>query len=113
METLTGKLPFDLKPRKDAVNRGGAKIGADELPAVTQLFTEPYMVGFLLRNTLGAWRAGRLLAARPDLAEAAPDEARYGGRRAWRSRAATTSLGCASSARRPEAGSRVSRGRKD
>jgi len=31
------------------------KIGARELPAVTQLFTEPYMVSFLLDNSLGAW----------------------------------------------------------
>lgn len=41
--------------RKDEVNASGAKIGADELPAVTQLFTEPYMVEFLLHNSLGAW----------------------------------------------------------
>ena len=47
--------------RKDEVNRSGAKIGADELPAVTQLFTEPYMVSFLLDNTLGAWWAARRL----------------------------------------------------
>ena len=47
--------------RKDEVNRSGAKIGADELPAVTQLFTEPYMVSFLLDNTLGAWWAARHL----------------------------------------------------
>ena len=40
------------------------KIGADELPAVTQLFTEPYMVEFLLHNTLGAWWAGKTLAAK-------------------------------------------------
>jgi hypothetical protein len=40
---------------KDEVNRSEAKIGADELPAVTQLFTEPYMVEFLLHNSLGAW----------------------------------------------------------
>lgn len=45
--------------RKDEVNKSGVKIGADELPAVTQLFTEPYMVHFLLDNTLGAWWAGR------------------------------------------------------
>lgn len=45
--------------RKDAVNRSEAKIGADELPAVTQLFTEPYMVQFLLHNSLGAWWASR------------------------------------------------------
>ena len=47
--------------RKDEVNRSGVKIGADELPAVTQLFTEPYMVSFLLDNTLGAWWAARRL----------------------------------------------------
>jgi hypothetical protein len=41
--------------RKDEVNASGRKIGADELPAVTQLFTEDYMVLFLLHNTLGAW----------------------------------------------------------
>jgi hypothetical protein len=41
--------------RKDAVNRSGRKIGANELPAVTQLFTEHYMVLFLLHNTIGAW----------------------------------------------------------
>ena len=45
--------------RKDAVNESGVKIGADELPAVTQLFTERYMVLFLLHNTIGAWRAGQ------------------------------------------------------
>ena len=43
----------------DAVNKSGKKIGADEVPAVTQLFTEDYMVLFLLHNTLGAWWAGR------------------------------------------------------
>ena len=41
--------------KKDEVNRSEVKIGADELPAVTQLFTEPYMVQFLLHNSLGAW----------------------------------------------------------
>lgn len=41
--------------RKDAINASEVKIGADELPAVTQLFTEPYMVDFLLHNSLGAW----------------------------------------------------------
>ena len=59
---------------KDRVNQTGNKIGARDLPAVTQLFTEPYMVKFLLHNTLGAWRAGKVLAARPDLAEGATDE---------------------------------------
>jgi hypothetical protein len=46
--------------RKDEVNASGKKIGAEELPAVTQLFTEDYMVEFLLHNTLGAWWAGKL-----------------------------------------------------
>lgn len=44
--------------RKKQVNDSEVKIGADELPAVTQLFTEPYMVDFLLQNTLGAWWTG-------------------------------------------------------
>ncbi|HSF38981.1 MAG TPA: DNA methyltransferase [Thermoanaerobaculia bacterium] len=60
--------------RKKAVNKSGAKIGADELPAVTQLFTEPYMVHFLLHNTLGAWWAGKVLSTRPELAEKASSE---------------------------------------
>ena len=60
--------------RKDEVNAAGDKIGADELPAVTQLFTEDYMVDFLLDNTLRAWHAGKFLAAKPTLAEAAQCE---------------------------------------
>jgi hypothetical protein len=60
--------------RKDEVNAAGKKIGADELPAVTQLFTEDYMVDFLLDNTLGAWHASKVLAAKPTLAEAAQSE---------------------------------------
>jgi hypothetical protein len=60
--------------RKNEVNDAGNKIGADELPAVTQLFTEDYMVDFLLDNTLGAWHAGKVLAARPMLAETAGSE---------------------------------------
>ena len=44
--------------RKRQVNESEVKIGADELSAVTQLFTEPYMVDFLLQNTLGAWWVG-------------------------------------------------------
>ena len=58
--------------KKDAVNRSEVKIGADELPAVTQLFTEPYMVSFLLDNTLGAWWAARVLSA-DDLSGAASE----------------------------------------
>ncbi len=50
--------------RKDEVNASGDKVGADELPAVTQLFTEDYMVEFLLHNTLGAWWAARVAPIR-------------------------------------------------
>ena len=45
--------------KKDEINRSEVKIAADELPAVTQLFTEPYMVQFLLHNSLGAWWVSR------------------------------------------------------
>jgi hypothetical protein len=60
--------------KKDAVNASGVKIGADELPAVTQLFTEDYMVDFLLDNTLGAWWAGKKLAADLSIAATAATE---------------------------------------
>ena len=73
-DSLGWVYQFWQADRKEAVNRSGVKIGADELPAVTQLFTEDYMVLFLLHNTLGAWWAGRVLAARPDLAASAKDE---------------------------------------
>lgn len=72
---------------KDRVNSGGGKIGADELPAVTQLFTERYMVLFLLHNTVGAWRAGKMLAEDPELAASDPDE------RVLRERTRIASLG--------------------
>ncbi len=44
---------------KKEVNASERKIGGADLPAVTQLFTEDYMVKFLLHNTLGAWWAAR------------------------------------------------------
>ena len=62
-DALGWTYQFWQAERKDAVNKSGVKIGADELPAVTQLFTERYMVLFLLHNTVGAWRAGRILAS--------------------------------------------------
>ena len=73
-DSLGWTYQFWQAERKDEINRGGGKIGADELPAVTQLFTEHYMVLFLLHNTIGAWRAGRILAERPALASTAADE---------------------------------------
>lgn len=47
------------KERKDEVNASERKIGGADLAPVTQLFTENYMVRFLLENSLGAWWAGR------------------------------------------------------
>lgn len=76
-DSLGWTYQFWRAAEKDAVNervKSGAKIGADELPAVTQLFTEPYMVQFLLHNTLGAWWAGKRLAVEPELARTAADE---------------------------------------
>ena len=76
LERLVGDLPFEVfsasdslgwvyqfwqAKKKDEVNASEVKIGARELPAVTQLFTEPYMVSFLLDNSLGAWWAAKRL----------------------------------------------------
>ena len=44
---------------KKRVNESEDKIDGRTLPAVTQLFTEPYMVQFLLHNTIGAWWVGK------------------------------------------------------
>ena len=60
-DSLGWVYQFWQAKRKDEVNASEAKIGARELPAVTQLFTEPYMVSFLLDNSLGAWWAARHL----------------------------------------------------
>lgn len=73
-DSLGWVYQFWQAEQKDAVNASENKIGADELPAVTQLFTEDYMVLFLLHNTLGAWWAGKVLAAKPDLARSASSE---------------------------------------
>jgi len=50
---------------KAAINASGDKIDGEKLPAVTQLFTEPYMVHFLIDNTLGAWWASRNPGVKP------------------------------------------------
>jgi hypothetical protein len=73
-DSLGWTYQFWRAAEKDRVNKAGEKIGARDLPAVTQLFTEPYMVKFLLHNTLGAWRAGKVLAKQPGLATGAADE---------------------------------------
>jgi len=45
--------------KKDEVNASEEKISGKNIGPVTQLFTEPYMVQFLLHNTLGAWWLSR------------------------------------------------------
>ena len=73
-DSLGWVYQFWQTKKKGEVNAAGNKIGANELPSVTQLFTEDYMVDFLLDNTLGAWHAGKVLAADPKLAANARSE---------------------------------------
>lgn len=58
-DALGWTYQFWQAQRKDEINKSGKKIGADEISPVTQLFTEDYMVEFLLHNTIGAWWAGK------------------------------------------------------
>lgn len=60
-DSLGWVYQFWQTKRKQQVNDSEVKIGAKELSPVTQLFTEPYMVSFLLDNALGAWWANRTL----------------------------------------------------
>jgi hypothetical protein len=50
---------FWQKDKKDEVKASQRKIGGPDLGPLTQLFTENYMVRFLLENSLGAWWAAR------------------------------------------------------
>jgi hypothetical protein len=74
-DSLGWVYQFWQSEEKDRVNASGDKIDGRSIPAVTQLFTEHYMVLFLLHNTLGAWHAGKILAKNPKLAMKAKDEA--------------------------------------
>ncbi len=62
--------------RKDEVNNSETKIGPNEISPVTQLFTEPYMVSFLLDNTIGAWFALKRLSKDDLLNATSEDELR-------------------------------------
>ena len=73
-DSLGWVYQFWQSAEKKRVNDSGDKITGDTLPAVTQLFTEHYMVLFLLHNTIGAWHAGKVLAANAKLAESATSE---------------------------------------
>ncbi|MCH8564626.1 BREX-1 system adenine-specific DNA-methyltransferase PglX [Nesterenkonia sp. LB17] len=74
LERLLMEIPAEVFTTEDAlgwvyqfwqtaekmrVNDSGVKIGVSDLSPVTQLFTENYMVRFLLENSLGAWWAAR------------------------------------------------------
>jgi hypothetical protein len=54
-DSLGWVYQFWQTAEKKRVNDSGDKIDGHTLPAVTQLFTEHYMVEFLLHNTIGAW----------------------------------------------------------
>jgi hypothetical protein len=54
-DSLGWVYQFWQSKKKEDVNKSDQKIDARTLPAVTQLFTEHYMVQFLLHNTIGAW----------------------------------------------------------
>ncbi len=54
-DSLGWTYQFWQKERKDEVNRLEEAVEGSDISAVTQLFTEHYMVRFLLENTLGAW----------------------------------------------------------
>jgi len=58
-DSLGWVYQFWQTKKKKEVNASERKIGAADLAPVTQLFTEHYMVAFLLENSLGAWWAGR------------------------------------------------------
>jgi len=62
---------WQAQRKKEVNNDSNKKIGADELSPVTQLFTEDYMVEFLLHNTLGAWWAGKIGPIKADTEEEA------------------------------------------
>jgi hypothetical protein len=58
-DSLGWAYQFWQSKKKEEVNKSGEKIDGRSLSAVTQLFTEHYMVQFLLHNTIGAWWCAR------------------------------------------------------
>jgi len=75
-DSLGWVYQFWQADNKDRINQSEVKIGARELPAVTQLFTEPYMVSFLLDNALGAWWANQRLSEQDWLTAQSENELR-------------------------------------
>lgn len=58
-DSLGWVYQFWQSKKKEEVNQSGEKIDGRTLSAVTQLFTEHYMVQFILHNTIGAWWCAR------------------------------------------------------
>jgi len=54
-DALGWMYQFWQSKKKKEVNDSERKIGGADIAPVTQLFTEDYMVRFLLENSLGAW----------------------------------------------------------
>lgn len=54
-DSLGWTYQFWQKERKEQVNNAEEAVEGSDISAVTQLFTEHYMVRFLLENTIGAW----------------------------------------------------------
>lgn len=50
---------FWQQDSKDEVNASERKVGGSDIGPVTQLFTDSYMVRFLLQNSLGSWWVSR------------------------------------------------------
>ena len=61
-DTLGWIYQYWQTKKKDEINKSGVKVGARELPVVTQIFSESYMVAFLLDNSVGAWWAVQRLS---------------------------------------------------
>ncbi len=64
-DSLGWAYQFWQSTKKEEANKSGDKIDGQTLSAVTQLFTEHYMVQFLLHNTVGAWWCSRHGIQRP------------------------------------------------
>lgn len=58
-DSLGWMYQFWQSHKKEEINHSGRKIDGKDLAPVTQLFTEDYMVHFMLENALGAWWAAR------------------------------------------------------
>jgi hypothetical protein len=58
-DSLGWTYQFWQKERKEQVNKAEDAVEGSDISAVTQLFTEHYMVRFLLENTIGAWWVSR------------------------------------------------------